>query len=128
MTLSIRAALSPNLEGRTAMDLNLIVLCGRLAVEGELRVFDSGARLIRYLVTVRVDYPRSRVDVVPVTLWDPPDELVDHPGQKGERIWVCGSVQRRYWESPDGRRSRIEVVAEQINFKDVDELEPVLAE
>jgi single-stranded DNA-binding protein len=128
MTLSIRAALSPNIEGRTAMDLNLIVLCGRLAVEGELRVFDSGARLIRYLVTVRVDYPRSRVDVVPVTLWDPPDELVDHPGQKGERIWVCGSVQRRYWESPDGRRSRIEVVAEQINFKDVDELEPVLAE
>jgi single-stranded DNA-binding protein len=116
------------MEGRTAMDLNLIVLCGRLAVEGELRVFDSGARLIRYLVTVRVDYPRRRVDVVPVTLWDPPDELVDRPGEKGERIWVCGSVQRRYWESPDGRRSRIEVVAEQINFKDVDELEPVLAE
>lgn len=106
------------------MDLNLIVLCGRLAVDGELRTFDSGAQLIRYLITTRVDFPRRRVDVVPATLWDPPDELVDHPGLKGERIWVCGSVQRRYWESPDGRRSRVEIVAEQVNFKDVEELEP----
>lgn len=110
------------------MDLNLIVLCGRLATDAELRVFDSGTRLIRYLVTVRVDHPRRRVDVIPVTLWDPPAELVDGPGEKGERIWVCGSVQRRYWESPDGRRSRVEVVAEQVNFKDVEELEPVSSE
>lgn len=110
------------------MDLNLIVLCGRLAVDGELRVFDSGTRLIRYLVTVKVDYPRKRIDVVPVTLWDPPTDLVDDPGLKGERIWVCGSVQRRYWENPDGRRSRIEVVAEQVNFKDVEELAPVASE
>jgi len=110
------------------MDLNLIVLCGRLATDAELRVFDSGTRLIRYLVTVRVDDPKRRVDVIPVTLWDPPKELVDDPGKKGSRIWVCGSVQRRYWESPDGRRSRVEVVAEQVNFKDVEELEPATAE
>jgi hypothetical protein len=36
-------------------------------------------------------------------------------------------VQRRFWESPDGRRSRLEVVAEQVNLKDVEELEPVSA-
>lgn len=107
------------------MDLNLIVLCGRLATDGELRVFDSGTRLIRYLVTTRGEYPRRRVDVIPVTLWDPADDLVDQPGRKGDRVWVCGSVQRRFWESPDGRRSRVEVVAEQVNFRDVDELEPV---
>ncbi len=110
------------------MDLNLIVLCGRLATDGDLRVFDSGTRLIRYLVTTRLDHPRRRVDVIPVTLWDPPDELVDQPGLKGERIWVCGSLQRRYWEGPDGRRSRVEVVADQVNFKDVEDLEPAGAE
>lgn len=110
------------------MDLNLVVLCGRLATDAEVRVFDSGTRLIRYLVTVRADHPRSRVDVIPVTLWDPPDELVDDPGEKGSRIWVCGSVQRRFWESPDGRRSRLEVVAEQVNFDEADELEPVEVE
>jgi single-stranded DNA-binding protein len=79
-------------------------------------------------VTVRVDFPRSRIDVIPVTLWEPSDELVDQPGEKGQRVWVCGSVQRRHWESPDGRRSRVEVVAEQVNFKDVEELAPVRAD
>lgn len=110
------------------MDLNLVVLCGRLATDAELRIFDSGAKLIRYLITVRVDHPRRRTDVVPVTLWDPSDDLVDEPGLRGDHVWACGAVQRRYWESPDGRRSRVEVVAEQVNFRDVEELEPVTAD
>jgi single-stranded DNA-binding protein len=110
------------------MDLNLVVLCGRLATDAEVRVFDSGTRLIRYLVTVRTDHPRSRVDVIPVTLWDPPDELVEDPGEKTSRIWACGSVQKRFWESPDGRRSRLEVVAAQVNFDEADELGPVAVE
>lgn len=107
------------------LDLNLIVLCGRLATEPEVRVFESGTRLVRLLVTVRVEAPRKRVDVIPVTYWDPPDELVADLPERGRRIWVCGSVQRRFWESTDGRRSRVEVVAEQVNVKDVTDLEPV---
>jgi single-strand DNA-binding protein len=107
------------------MDLNLIVLCGRLAVEPELKEFDSGSRLVRLLVIVRSDEPRRRVDVVPVTLWDPPQDLLEEMPDKGRRIWVCGSVQRRFWESPEGRRSRLEVVAEQVHFKAVEDLEPV---
>lgn len=109
------------------IDLDLVVLCGRIATEPEVRQFDSGTRLIRYLITVRSEAPRRRVDVVPVTLWDPTDEQVEDPGQRGQRIWICGSVQRRFWESPDGRRSRLEVVAEQVNLKEVEELEPVVA-
>jgi hypothetical protein len=31
---------------------------------------------------------------------------------------VSGSVQRRFWEDADGRRSRIEVVAEHVTFGD----------
>lgn len=109
------------------MDLNLMVLCGRIATEPEIRVFDSGTRLVRYLITVRSEAPRKRVDVIPVTLWDPDDDQVKEPGERGQRIWVCGSVQRRFWESQDGRRSRLEVVAEQINLHDLEDLEPVSA-
>ncbi|MEX1091680.1 MAG: single-stranded DNA-binding protein [Acidimicrobiia bacterium] len=109
------------------MDLNLIVLCGSIATEPEIRIFESGTRLIRYLVTVRSEAPRRRVDVVPVIFWDPSDEEVAEPGKRGQRIWIGGSVQRRFWESPDGRRSRLEVIAEQINLKEVEELEPVTA-
>ena len=40
------------------MDLNLVVLSGRLAAPPELRVFESGRRFARYLVTVRSEEPR----------------------------------------------------------------------
>lgn len=102
------------------LDLNLVVLCGRLAVDPEVKVFESGTRYMRLLLTIRSTDPRKRVDVVPVAYWNPTDhevaELLD--ADKGRRVWVAGSVQRRFWEDPAGRRSRLEVVAEQVILKD----------
>lgn len=104
-------------------DVNLVVLRGRLASDPELRVFESGSRLIRYLVTVRTEHPKRRVDVIPVTVWDPSDEDWAEPGEKGQRFTVLGAAQRRFWEGPDGRRSRVEVVAEQVEAFPAEELE-----
>ncbi len=106
------------------MDLNLVVLSGRLAAPPELREFESGLRLIRYLVTVRSDEPRRRVDVVPVTQWDPPDHVLEADPQVGCRVWVAGTVQRRFWSNPEGRRSRLEIVAEQVATRHEDLAEP----
>ncbi|NQV08121.1 single-stranded DNA-binding protein [bacterium] len=96
------------------MDLNLSVLAGRLAAPPEIRAFEGGSRLVRYLVTVRSDEPRRRVDVLPVTLWDPPDALVDAEPAAGHRVWVVGTMQRRFWSGSEGRRSRLEIVADQV--------------
>ena len=96
------------------MDLNLVVLSGRLCAPAEIRQFDNGTRLARYLLTVRSEHPRQRVDVLPVTMWDPPDELVDADPVVGVRVWVAGAAQRRFWSESEGRRSRIELVAEQV--------------
>jgi single-stranded DNA-binding protein len=93
------------------VDMNLVMLNGHLAAPAEVREFESGARLVRYLLTVRSETPRRRVDVIPVTLWDPSDELVDEAPATGAPMWVTGSVQRRFWEGVDGRRSRLEVIA-----------------
>ena len=100
------------------MDLNLVVLAGRLAAPPEIRQFESGARLVRYLITVRSEEPTRRVDVIPVTLWEPSDELLDADPHPGTRLWVAGSVQRRFWSASEGRRSRLEVVADQVCPRD----------
>ena len=103
------------------MDTNTVVLEGRLAAPPELRSFDSGARLLRFLLTVRTEEPRRRVDVLPITLWDPPTELLDHDLHPGRRISMTGSVQRRFWEDADGRRSRLEVVAAEVAIRPDDQ-------
>lgn len=99
-------------------DVNVVLLRGNVVAEPEIRHFDSGSVSIRYLTTVRVTEPRRRLDVIPVTLWDPPEDLMRHPGNSHDRIWVLGSVQRRFWPmaSDDRSRSRIEVVANRIDI------------
>jgi single-stranded DNA-binding protein len=96
------------------MDINLAVLCGRLATAPEVRVYDTGSRCMRFLVTVAAERPRRRIDVVPVILWDPPTDLVDDPPDQNARVWITGVVQRRAHDGPEGRRSRIEVIADQV--------------
>jgi len=94
------------------MDLNLVVLAGRLAATPEVRVFESGSTLVRYLVTTRSEEPRRRIDVVPAVLWDAGDDATNF--ERGDRIWIAGSIQRRFWSDDRSRRSRIEVVAHHV--------------
>ena len=104
------------------MDCNVVVLAGRLATEPEIRSFPSGARLVRLLVTVRTDGPRRRVDVVPITWWDPPPDLGGIDAVRGARVWVVGSVQRRFWSTEGDKRSRVEIVAMEVRGRAEEEL------
>jgi single-stranded DNA-binding protein len=99
------------------MDLNLVVVSGRLAAAPEVRVFDSGVTVIRLLVTTKRTEPRQRTDVVPVTYWGDPDDMTNWEEvkglERGDRVWVAGSVQRRFQHTDYGA-SRIEVVANHV--------------
>ena len=99
------------------MDMNLVVIAGKLAAPVELREFESGSRLLRSLITARSSAPHRRVDVLPVVLWDPEDghELLDAP--VGQRVMVIGSVQRRFWSSEQQRHSRLELIAHHIELR-----------
>jgi hypothetical protein len=92
-------------------DLNLIVLCGRVASEPDVDPADHATRRLRMIVAVRSESPRSRVDMLPITMWDPPDELVGSLPEVGSSVFVVGSIQRRVDSEWWGRSSRIEVVA-----------------
>jgi len=100
------------------MDLNIVVISGRLAAAPEIRIFDGGATVVRLLVAAHTDTPRRRIDVVPVVLWDADEKATEL--ERGDRVWVAGSVQRRFWSDDRNRRSRIEVVARHVEKRDDD--------
>ncbi len=95
-------------------DQNQVVLVGTLATAPEHRIFGSGASLARLLVTVRLSQPRTRTDVIPITVWEPEEQVLG--GERGTRVEVSGQVHRRFWTDAEGRHSRIEVVAEQVRM------------
>ncbi|MCY3540070.1 MAG: single-stranded DNA-binding protein [Acidimicrobiia bacterium] len=97
-------------------DLNEIRLRGTLSIAPEHRIFGSGASLARLLVTVRQSVPRNRTDVIPITLWEPDGAILK--GERGTRVEVEGQIQRRFWTDAEGRRSRIEVIADRVRFID----------
>ena len=101
------------------MDLNVVVIAGRLAAAPEVRIFDGGATLVRYLVTTRSEAPRRRIDVIPVVLWDADEKA--SALERGDGVWVAGSVQRRFWSDDQNRRSRVEVVAHHVQKREADE-------
>jgi single-strand DNA-binding protein len=106
------------------VDVNLVVLKGRLAADAEHRTYESGAKALRLLVTIRLSEPRQRIDVIPVTMWDPSRDLVRKPPVRGDHVWLTGNVQRRFWEAPEGRRSRVEVIAHEIKRVEPDAVTP----
>lgn len=102
------------------MDLNLVVLLGRLSAPPD--IVTNANTTVRLLVAVRSEWPVKRLDLVPVIWWNPSHDEVSGLPQVGARVWATGSVQRRYWEGPDGRRSRIEMIAEHVSFPSDNEL------
>lgn len=104
------------------MDMNVVVLFGKLAASPELRNFESGSSLVRSLVTVRTAAPRRRVDVIPVILWDPDPAHPLLSASAGTKVFAVCSVQRRFWTADKERQSRLEVVARHIELEDTSEM------
>ncbi len=102
------------------LDMNITVIAGKLAAQPELKTFDSGSKLLRLLITVRSEEPRRRLDVLPVVMWNPSDEVLKSFTTKpvrGRKVWAAGSVQRRFWAEVVGRTSNVEIVAHDIQVR-----------
>ncbi len=95
-----------------AHDLNVLIIKGRIAAPPEV-VERDGQEVVRFLVTTRTNVPRRRVDVLPVFLYDPDDDALSALAHNSQ-VWVTASVQRRFWEAREGRRSELRLVAQNV--------------
>jgi single stranded DNA-binding protein len=104
------------------MDLNVVTITGRLADEPRSYATDNGGDITMLRVAVgrpkRPGQQRSQADFVDVVVKDDQAKLAAKYLAKGLRVGVTGRLHQRVWETPEGQRSRLQVVAGQLAFID----------
>jgi single-strand DNA-binding protein len=105
------------------LDMNTVVLIGRLTRDPELRYVPSGQPVASFTLAVDRTFPTERgkntADFIPVVAWRKSAELISAHLSKGRLVAVEGRLQIRFYQAQDGRKLRAaEVVANRIQFLD----------
>ena len=95
--------------------MNELRLSGTLVADCENRVYGAKCNVGRYILRVTQYSPAFRVDVIPVILFNPPEDVIGL--REGDMVDVLGEVHARPESDDEGRYTRLVVVANQITLK-----------
>ena len=103
-------------------DLNRVVLVGRMVRDPELRHTPAGAAVCSFSLANGRSYTqgsekKEQTSYFDIVAWSKLGELIAEYCKKGAQIAVEGRLQQRTWNDSEGnRKSKIEVVADNIQF------------
>lgn len=101
------------------MNLNKVILAGRLTADPELKTTPNGISVCSFSVAVdrRYSKDKKQTDFINVVAWRSTAEFITKYFSKGNSICVCGSIQTRNYTDKNGnKRTAVEVVAEEATF------------
>lgn len=103
-----------------SLNLNKVVLAGRLTSDPDLRTTPNGLSVSTFTVAVNRRYSKEETqtaDFINVVAWRNTAEFISRYFSKGSAVCVCGSIQTRSWNGKDGKkRYTTEVLAETVDF------------
>lgn len=101
-----------------ARAINQVILMGRLTRDPEMRTTPNGKNVTSF--SLAVDRPGSddSADFFDITAWEKTGELVNQYLSKGRRCLVQGRLSFRSWEQDGQKRSKVEVIANDVTFLD----------
>ena len=105
-----------------ARSFNQVVLMGNLTRDPELRSTPNGQSVCSFSLALNRSYKgadgnwQEATDYVDVTAWGPLGERVAQYVTKGRPVLVSGRLQSRSWEQDGQKRSKVEVVAQDVTF------------
>ena len=108
------------------LNLNKVVLCGRLTADPELKTTQSGTPVCPFNLAVNRPYRVSdsnsgqpAADFISCVAWKQRAEFIAKYFKKGSSICVTGSIQSRKWTDQQGQnRYATEVVIDDALFVD----------
>ena len=113
----------------SSLNLNKVILCGRLTADPELKQTPSGIAVVSFTLAVNrrfqsksadgTQQAQQQADFITVVAWRQTAEFISRYFRKGSAICITGSIQSREWQDQQGqRRTSIEVVADEAMFVD----------
>ena len=105
-----------------ARSFNQAVLMGNLTRDPELRTTPSGASVCSFSLALNRSYKNAEgnwqevTDFIDIVAWGPLGERVAQYLTKGRPALVSGRLQSRSWEQDGVKRSKVEVVANDVTF------------
>jgi single-strand DNA-binding protein len=104
------------------LNLNKIILCGRLTADPELKTTASGISVTSFDIAVNRKVKgdeESKADFFRVVAWRNTAEFITRYFRKGSSICVTGSLQNRSWTDNDGvKHYATEVLVNEVFFVD----------
>ena len=101
-----------------AKSINQVILMGRLTRDPELRTTTTGKSVVNFNLAVDKGGQDAGADFFEIVAWEKLAELIQQYLSKGRRCLVQGRLSQRQWEQDGQKRSRIEVMANDVTFLD----------
>lgn len=105
-----------------ARSFNQVVLMGNLTRDPELRTTPNGQPVCSFSLALNRSYKNKEgewqevTDYIDIVAWGPLGERVAQYLTKGRPALVNGRLQSRSWEQDGQKRSKVEVVAQDVTF------------
>ena len=102
------------------MNLNKVILAGRLTADPELKTTPSGLSVTSFTVAVDRRFGKDKqTDFISCVAWRQTAEFISRYFHKGSMIAINGSIQQRQYTDKNGNKRRsAEVVADSVYFAD----------
>ena len=112
----------------SSLNLNKVVLCGRLTADPELKQTPSGFPVVSFTLAVNRRFQSKTADAIQggqtadfisLVAWRQTAEFISKYFRKGSALCVTGSIQTRRWQDKNGEnRYSTEVVVDEAMFVD----------
>ena len=105
-----------------ARSFNQVILMGNLTRDPELRTTPTGQSVCNFGLALNRSYKGGdgewveATDFIDIVAWGPLGERVAQYLTKGRPALVNGRLQSRSWEQDGQKRSKVEVVAQDVTF------------
>lgn len=105
-----------------ARSFNQVILMGNLTRDPELRTTPNGQSVCSFSIALNRSYKgadgnwQEATDYVDIVAWAALGERVAQYVTKGRPVLVSGRLQSRSWEQEGQKRSKVEVVAQDVTF------------